>query len=112
MRGRDLPAPGAEARDAVAESVDRRQLMLRRGRWKLIRSDRDSYYTDAFAPRRGTLELYDLATDPGERTNLAATRLEIVAELSAALDAWERQALVAAPPALPVDELRALGYLP
>jgi len=112
MHGRDLLAAGGGAHDVVAESMDRGQLMLRRGPWKLIRTERDSYYTDVFAPRRGTCELYHLATDPDEVTDLAATHPEVVAELSAALDAWEQRTLVAAPPAVPVDELRALGYLP
>ena len=38
--------------------------------------------------KRGDVELYDLATDPGERRNLIADRPEIVRELSAKLTEW------------------------
>jgi len=47
---------------------------FRRGRWKLLQDS-------PFAP----LELYDLATDPQERTNLAASKLPAFDELSAGL---------------------------
>ena len=49
---------------------------LIRGNWKLLRN---SPY--------GALELYDLAQDPGERTNLAAKEPRVVRELQAALSA-------------------------
>jgi arylsulfatase A-like enzyme len=52
---------------------------IRRGDWKLIQ------LYDAPAP-----ELYDLARDPGEAKNLAATEPKRVAELLAALDAWRK----------------------
>lgn len=51
----------------------------RRGDWKLIRSTGNPDI------------LIDLATDPGETTNLAESRPEIVAELSAGLAAWETE---------------------
>jgi len=111
MRGRDLLTGGGAPRDVVSESIDRRQLMLRRGRWKLIRTVENAWYTEAFAPRRGTVELYDLERDPGEERNLAAAAPAVVAELTAALDAWERAALVPAAPPVPDERLRALGYL-
>jgi arylsulfatase A-like enzyme len=50
---------------------------VRDGDWKLIR----------FHWRKGT-ELYHLANDPGERTNLADARPEKTAELNAKLDAF------------------------
>jgi len=111
MVGRDLLAAPGAARDAVSESLDRHQVMLRRGHWKLIRTRADAYVSDAFAPRRGTVELYDLARDPAERSNVAASEPAVVAELTAALDAWEAAAHVPTPAPLPVEELRALGYL-
>jgi arylsulfatase A-like enzyme len=52
-------------------------LAVRNGRWKLISPAAD-------APG-GQAELYDLASDPGERTNLAGRRPEKVKELMALL---------------------------
>jgi len=54
-----------------------------RGRWKLIDGPRG-------------VELYDTRTDPGELTDLAAGRPELVAELKTLLDA---QAIVERTPA-------------
>ena len=51
--------------------------MVRLGKWKL-----HEYFED------GRLELYDLETDSGERTNIASTRPEKTAELHALLKAW------------------------
>jgi N-acetylgalactosamine-6-sulfatase len=51
--------------------------VMRRGNWKL------------HLPPRGTAELYDLAKDPGERTNVAAKHPEVLKELTAALRKWD-----------------------
>jgi hypothetical protein len=67
------------------------------------------------------VELYDLSSDPGERTSRSAGDSAVVAELSAHLDAWLAAHGVgpdgagyretAPPVARPVaDRLRALGY--
>ena len=50
---------------------------IRAGEWRLVH-----FYED------GHDELYDLATDPGEATNLAAARPEQTADLRARLDRW------------------------
>jgi arylsulfatase A-like enzyme len=50
---------------------------IRAGEWRLVH-----FYED------GHDELYDLATDPGEATNLAAARPEKTADLRARLDRW------------------------
>jgi hypothetical protein len=50
---------------------------VREERWKLVRLDDN-------AP-----ELFDLADDIGESKNLAAEKPDVLARLSAAMDAWE-----------------------
>ncbi|MFM8273360.1 MAG: sulfatase/phosphatase domain-containing protein, partial [Gemmata sp.] len=50
---------------------------VRAGRYKLIRRYDDN-----------SLELFDLATDPGEKLDLAAQRPEVAAKLDARLAAW------------------------
>jgi arylsulfatase A-like enzyme len=50
---------------------------LRQGKWKL-----HEYFEE------GRLELYDLETDTGERTNMASSHPEKTAELHALLKAW------------------------
>ena len=52
---------------------------VRDGDWKLI-----EWYEGAPA------ELYNLRDDPGERTDLAASRPEVAADLARKLDAWRR----------------------
>jgi N-acetylgalactosamine-6-sulfatase len=51
-------------------------LAMRRGNWKL------------YQPDEGEAELYDLAADPGERTDLAAREPAVVKEMSQSLDEW------------------------
>ena len=53
------------------------QTAVRSGQWKLLRE-----------PERAML--FDLAADPGERHDLAATHPDIVRRLQRALDAWEK----------------------
>ncbi|MFM7520355.1 MAG: sulfatase [Planctomycetota bacterium] len=53
---------------------------IRRGDWKLVES---------FDPEG--IELYDLATDPGESLNRAAERPDLVASLAGDLAAWRRE---------------------
>ena len=45
----------------------------------------------------GRLELFDLASDPGERRNLAAERPERAKELHGRLVAWRKQVAAAMP---------------
>lgn len=70
IRGKD-PAPLYE-RKPVWSAI--------RGRWKLIRRDREA-----------GIELYDLHEDPGELRDLAGERPELVEELSHALATFEER---------------------
>jgi uncharacterized sulfatase len=65
-------------------------LAVREGAWKLLCE------YDGTQP-----QLYDLATDRGEKTNLAAKHLEVVARLTASVLAWHRS--------LPADRGPELG---
>jgi N-acetylgalactosamine-6-sulfatase len=51
---------------------------IREGDWKLIQPAR----------RRGEVQLYNLAQDPGETTNTAARHPQIVQAMAAKVDAW------------------------
>lgn len=84
---------GDDAHDEIFRT--RPGSVVRMGRWKL-----HEYFED------GRLELYDLAADPGERENLAASRPAKAAELHEVLKQW-RQDLDA-----PVPVKRNLGYRP
>lgn len=53
---------------------------IRQGKWKLIDF-----------PVEGRTELYDLKKDPGEGTNLAATKPEVTERLIADLNAWREE---------------------
>ncbi len=83
---------------------DRTHTALVRGSWKLV------------VHSSGERELYDLESDPDERTDLAAARPEIAAELSAELERYQRAATprfsagdsAVDPEAL--ERLRRLGY--
>jgi len=62
--------------------------------------------------RRGTVELYDLASDPDERRNLApATRDESLERALAALGSAAPSSAAPAPDPATVEALKALGYL-
>jgi len=52
---------------------------IRDGQWKL-------HYPNS---RREELALYDITTDPGEKTNLAGQHPDIVQRLSAKIEAWQ-----------------------
>jgi choline-sulfatase len=79
----DAP-PGDVVAEYLAEGVNSPAVMLRRERWKYIRCDDDPD------------QLYDLAADPHELTNLAEAEPSLVAELRAETDRrWDLPALKA-----------------
>jgi len=55
------------------------QLAVRRGNWKLVTAGNDP------------AQLFDLAADLGEKTNLAGQRPDVMSELAAALQNWNEQ---------------------
>jgi hypothetical protein len=64
------------------------------------------------------IEIYDLRSDPGERSNVAEAHREVVQAMMRELDRWEARYGVAARPraaveldAETVERLRALGYM-
>ena len=97
------------------------------GSSKLIRFDRAAPFEPAnpFEERLARLdlsrlqavELYDLAADPGERTNLAAAEPDLAARLGAVIDRrlaggdGEARAPMPDDPET-LERLKALGYLP
>ena len=90
MQGRSLvPALSGEPCEAPGERLFMTECtwMRKRGvrtpEWKLIVA-RD--HPDIHG--RPPVELYHLATDPGEQVNLADARLEVVGELRASLEEW------------------------
>lgn len=63
---------------------DRKQKAARKGRWKYVRD--------------GSIDLlFDMERDPGEREDVSYQHPEIVRELKAALEAWERDVARDAP---------------
>lgn len=79
--------------------------------WSQLSALTDERYRYIKAPRE---ELYDLARDPGERTNLAAERPQPRQALRGALDRVTAGAAIQVPAAVPADareRLQALGYV-
>jgi arylsulfatase A-like enzyme len=66
------------------DRTDRKQKAVRQGPWKFLRD--------------GNMELlYDLSSDPGERTDVAHLHAAKVAELRKKLAAWEKEMAAAKP---------------
>ncbi len=124
-QGRDLRplaegrprAPGLEGIYSELVIEGRRLQALRLGSLKLIRQTRGP----GTAPALARYELYDLASDPREATDLAEREPASRARLEALLDRWQGAVEAAAGTAWRVspdqlsestlEELKALGYL-
>ncbi|MBM3320960.1 MAG: hypothetical protein FJY73_09825 [Candidatus Eisenbacteria bacterium] len=81
--------------------------MIRADGWKLIRIP---------TPSGPVYELYDLESDPGETTNLAEQRADILARLLASLEDWRLASETGSFTKTEIDEetlegLRSLGYV-
>jgi len=59
---------------------------IRMGRYKLI-----AWYEGVLLGRGPAVELFDLLADPGETTDLAASKPELAATMRAKLEAWKSQ---------------------
>ena len=84
-----LPALLGESKTGREELVEHSgTLALRKGNWKFIPANKgqallkETKTETANAPQP---QLYDLASDPGERNNVATNHLELVKELAATL---------------------------
>ncbi len=110
----DLMAGGPENPDrAIYAELDRaraarQQEAIRRGNWKFVRQ----------GGKGDRLALYDLARDPGERSNLAGAEPERAAKMERDLERWlDAHPPFSAPPAeeplgeKEIKDLRSLGYL-
>ena len=103
IAGMPLPAAGIQGRSLTklvaggdagwkdCAYAERNSMMVRTPRYKLIVDPRG----------RGTRELYDLTTDPGETRDLAgdAAHADVLRDLSARLEAWQKDR-----PPIPVIE--------
>ncbi len=90
-----ISADKASPRDEVVYNVEPFRAALRQGEWKL--------FWRTMLP--SSVELYNLAQDPGETTNLAAQHPEKVAQMQRRIDELSRQS---AKPLFLIDQFKAL----
>lgn len=91
LDGRDLLPALTDVQDRRPRTLfwridrdDRKQKAARNGRWKYVRD--------------GSIDLlFDIERDPGEREDVSYQHPEVVGELKAALEAWERDVARDAP---------------
>lgn len=94
---------------------------LRRGNWKLVLNgqrgvgdgEATATETTGSGSTKERVELFDLASDPAEKVNLAAARPEVVKDLGTRYEAWAAQAVPpkARPKAPSFREPRVWGQL-
>jgi arylsulfatase len=82
---------------------------VRQGDWKLVRCYNQTRTTDVcFGPRTGRWDLFNLAEDPTETRDLAASHSERRDRMLAAYEAWERQVGVV-PREVIVERIKSRG---
>lgn len=85
-----LPALLGESKEGRGHLIEHASgLSLRKGSWKLITPAKGPKVTKNTNTETGAdpqMQLFDLAKDPSEKTNVAATHPEVVAEMKALLD--------------------------
>lgn len=100
----DLDRAATRARDLAPHLIGRSQARATADEDRLILSEAIAYGPDLVAVRRGDLKLiahregrilslFDLATDPGERRDLATEQPDRAADLVAALATWRQSGL-------------------
>jgi len=101
-------AAGAEGHGEPLRAIYPVYRSVRQGRFKLIQ---DSLTAES--------RLYDLESDPTERSDIRSRQPEVAARLEAALEARHREVAAGGADAAPavldpeeIDRLRALGYVP
>jgi hypothetical protein len=120
MSGRSLVplASGKEEEERVVVSEGRGSRALLSGRYRLIvRDGAAKVVVQGDKTRDAAVELFDLVNDPGERSDLAPRRADLVAEMRARLDAALGNVPVAGTPSpraavpepLPTIHLRFAG---
>lgn len=88
LRGAKLAHP---VREATVHQSAQGQLAIRQGPWKLILAPDAKQAPAKKSTEPAAAELYDLATDPAETTNLLATRPEVVGRLTELLAKYKRE---------------------
>jgi arylsulfatase A-like enzyme len=114
MRGRSLFSPGPDRAFGYSLSVPdpKRDTPISRGRLDAVYSENYKFIVSS----KGTVELYDLANDPGEQSNIAGYEPAVVADMNGLLEEY----LAKIPPvkigprdlnAERLETLKGLGYL-
>jgi arylsulfatase A-like enzyme len=113
------PGPLIAVAEPEPDEFVARSIAVRRDDWKLIRRDDGLWASDRWSP--GDFALFDLTSDPGEETNLAGARPDVLQELGLLLPPGRTPP--AAPPLAPAgaeaqvelldrDEARGFGGKP
>ena len=114
LDGRDawptIAANAPSPHDEILLNVAPNSSALRRGQWKLLINNRNQA-NQTEAETASEMELFDIAKDPFEKTNVAAQNPEIVATLRARLDVLAKEALPPQREGRPTDVVvpQALG---
>ncbi len=79
-----------QGREVLINHSHRGVFAIRKGNWKLILSDRSGGFSDGRNPNGYGIktpgQLYNLATDPGEKNNIYSEKSELIKELTKELE--------------------------